>query len=197
MSDEERVLSWLEDNYKGLILGIIIGISILFGYKLLLSDRNTTQLFLSQEFDIAVNAYENGKSDIILKFSDANIIDNPSNIYTNLSNLYSARIMYEQNNINEAYKYFDHIIKNSKDIDVKNIAIYRKSKILIEQKKFSEAHSLLGNKLKNYQHIELKGDLYLLQKDYDNAIINYKDVLTYALTPNERKNILSKINLIK
>ena len=29
MSDEERVVSWLEENYKGLILGIIIGLSTL------------------------------------------------------------------------------------------------------------------------------------------------------------------------
>ena len=41
MSDEERVVSWLEENYKGLILGIIIGLSILYGYKAYISNENT------------------------------------------------------------------------------------------------------------------------------------------------------------
>ena len=30
MSDEEKVVNWLEENYKGIILGLIIGISILY-----------------------------------------------------------------------------------------------------------------------------------------------------------------------
>ena len=32
MSDDERVISWFEENYKGLLLGIVVGLSILFSY---------------------------------------------------------------------------------------------------------------------------------------------------------------------
>ena len=31
MSDEEKVVSWFEENYKSLILGVLIGLSVLFG----------------------------------------------------------------------------------------------------------------------------------------------------------------------
>ncbi len=196
MSDEDRVLNWLEENYKSLILGLIIGLAILYGYKSYISDINSSQLVLSREYDIAVTAYKNGETDLIVKYSDKNQIDYPKNIYTNLSNLYSAKIMYEQNKFDDAYIYLDHIIKNSDDIDIKNLAVYRKSKILIDEGKYDDAHLIL-NKSKAYQHIELKGDLFVLQGDYVSAINNYKDVLTFSLTPNERKNIISKINLIK
>ena len=30
MSDDEKVISWFEENYKGLLLGIVVGLSILF-----------------------------------------------------------------------------------------------------------------------------------------------------------------------
>jgi len=70
------------------------------------------------------------------------------------------------------------------------------NKILIDDGKYKEAHSILDNS-ENYQHIELKGDLYVLEGDYVSAIKNYKDVLTFSITPNERKNLIAKINLIK
>ena len=196
MSDEDRVLDWLEENYKSLILGLLIGLAILYGYKSYISDRNLSQLTLSREYDIAVTAYKNGNTELIVDYSKKNIIDNPKNIYTNLSNLYSAKIMYEKNKYNEAYIYLDHIINSSTDKDIKNLAIYRKSKILIDEGKLEDALSILNNS-QNYQHIELKGDLYVLKADYVTAINYYKDVLTFSITPNERKNIISKINLIK
>ena len=196
MSDEERVLSWLEENYKSLILGLLIGLATLYGYKLYISERNLSQLTLSREYDIAVTAYKNGESNLILEYSKKNQIDHPKNIYTNLSNLYSAKIMYELNKLNDAHFYLDHIINTSPDSDIKNLAIYRKSKILIDEGKYKDAHKILDNS-ESYQHIELKGDLYVIQKDYVSALKNYKDVLTFTITPNERKNIISKINLIK
>ena len=197
MSDEERIVSWLEENYKGLILGIIVGLSILYGYKAYISSENTSQLELSRQYDLAIVQYNSGKIESLLKFSKDNIIQNPKNIYTNLANLYSAKEMYVQSNYEEAYLFLDHIIKYSPDVEIQSLAKYRKAKLLIEQEVYNDAHLLLGDEPINYQHLELKGDLYLIQKKYPEAINHYNEALTYSITPNERKNIIAKINLIK
>ena len=197
MSDEERVVSWLEENYKGLILGIIIGLSTLYGYKAYVSSQNASQLELSRQYDLAIVEYNTGKTESILKFSKDNIIQNPKNIYTSLANLYSAKEMYAKSNYEDAYIFLDHIIKYSPDTEIQSLAKYRKAKLLIEQEVYNDAHLLLGDKPVNYQHSELKGDLYLIQKKYLEAIKHYNEALTYSITPNERKNIIAKINLIK
>ena len=197
MSDEEKVVSWLEENYKGLVAGVLIGLSFLYGYKAYISNENTNQLNLSRQYDLAINEYNSGKIDEVLKFSRNNITQNPENIYTSLASFYSAKEMYKQNNFGEAYVFLEHIIKYSSDKEIKNLAIYRKAKLLIEEERYEEAHLLLGEEPDNYQHIELKGDLYLIQDQYLKAINHYNDVLTYSITPNERKNIIAKINLIK
>ena len=197
MSDEEKVVSWLEENYKGLVAGIIIGLSILYGYKAYISNENTNQLNLSRQYDLAINEYNRGKIDEVLKFSRNNITQNPENIYTSLASLYSAKEMYKQNNFEEAYVFLEHIIKYSSDKEIKSLAKYRKAKLLIEEERYEEAHLLIGEEPDNYQHIELKGDLYLIQDQYLKAINHYNDVLTYSITPNERKNVIAKINLIK
>ena len=197
MSDEEKVVSWFEENYKSLILGVLIGLSVLFGYKSYLSSQNSTQLELSRQFDLAVTSYQKGSTSEILSFSKLNMLDNSENIYTSLANLYSAKIMYLENKFDQSYLFLDHIILNSDDNEIVNIAKYRKAKILIEEMKYDQAHNLLGNDPDNYQHIELKGDLYYLQNNDDEALRYYNKVLAYTITPNEKKNILAKINFIK
>jgi len=196
MSDEQKAISWLEDNYKGLLLGLFLGLSILFGYKSLLSSQNTAQLELSHQFDIAVNNFQKGKTDQIIEYAKMNMTDNPENIYTALANLYSAKAMYSVNKIDEAYIFLDHIISNATDSDIVNLAKYRKAKILIEQNEYSAALNVVTS-LDNYQHIELRGDIYHLQNNKNEALNHYNQVLAFEITPNERKNILAKINLVK
>ena len=196
MSDEQKAISWLEDNYKGLLLGLFLGLSILFGYKSLLSSQNSAQLELSRQFDIAVNNFQKGKTDQIVEYAKINMTDNPENIYTALANLYSAKAMYSDNKLDEAYIFLDHIISNTSDSDIVNLAKYRKAKILIEQSDYSTALNVLTS-LDNYQHIELRGDIYLLQNNKNEALNHYNQVLAFEITPNERKNILAKINLVK
>ena len=196
MSDEQKAISWLEDNYKGLLLGLFLGLSILFGYKSLLSSQNSAQLELSRQFDIAVNNFQKGKTDQIVEYARINMTDNPENIYTALANLYSAKVMYSDNKLDEAYIFLDHIISNTSDSDIVNLAQYRKAKILIEQSDYSTALNVLTS-LDNYQHIELRGDIYLLQNNMNEALNHYNQVLAFEITPNERKNILAKINLVK
>ena len=196
MSDEQKAISWFEDNYKGLLLGLFLGLSILFGYKSLLSSQNSAQLELSHQFDIAVNNFQKGKTDQIVEYAKINMTDNPENIYTALANLYSAKVMYSDNKLDEAYIFLDHIISNTSDSDIMNLAKYRKAKILIEQSDYSTALNVLTS-LDNYQHIELRGDIYLLQNNKNEALNHYNQVLAFEITPNERKNILAKINLVK
>ena len=197
MSDEEKIVNWFESNYKSLLLGIVIGLAMLFTYKSFLSSQNSKQLELSRSFDLAVQSFHEGNTEQIISFTKLNMTENADNIYTSLARMYSAKAMYINNKLNESKFYYDHIIENSNDMELINLAIYRKAKILIEQKEYDEAHALLGEDITNYQHIELKGDIYYIQKDDQNARDYYNQALMYEITPNERKNIQAKINLLK
>ena len=122
------------------MLGLFLGLSILFGYKSLLSSQNSAQLELSHQFDVAVENFQKGKTDQIVEYAKINMTDNPENIYTALANLYSAKVMYSDNKLDEAYIFLDHIISNTWIVILLNLAKYRKAKILIEQSDYSTAH---------------------------------------------------------
>ena len=197
MSDEDRVVNWFEENYKGLIFGVIAGLIILFSYKSFLSSVNQTQLDLSRQYDLAIERYQDGSKNEILNFSKIHMQQNSDNIYTSLANLYAAKIMYDDNNIKESYVFLNHVIDNSPDKEIADLAKYRKAKLLIEETKYDMAHTLIGVDPDNYQHIELKGDIFYLQNKRDDAVQQYNKVLTYSITPNERKNIKAKINFMQ
>ena len=105
--------------------------------------------------------------------------NNADNIYTSLANLYSAKIMYLDNNYDQSYIFLNHIISNSADLEIVDIAKYRKAKILIEEMEYDQANRLLGENPDNYQHIELKGDINYLQNNNEEAIRYYKKILTF------------------
>ena len=95
MSDDERLISWLEQNYKGLLVGVALGLTVLFSYKYFLANQNSAQLELSRQFDVAVENYRKGNIRYpFCHFQRLNMTNNADNIYTSLASLYSAKIMY-------------------------------------------------------------------------------------------------------
>ena len=70
MTDEEKVVSWFEENYKSLIFGVLIGLTILFGYKSYISSQNSLQLEISRQFDLAVTSYQKGDTSEIYLFPE-------------------------------------------------------------------------------------------------------------------------------
>ena len=48
----EKIVNWFESNYKSLVLGIVIGLAILFSYKSFLSSQNSKQLEMGLRFQL-------------------------------------------------------------------------------------------------------------------------------------------------
>ena len=138
------LLAGLNRIIKELLVGVALGLTILFSYKYFLANQNSAQLELSRQFDVAVENYRNGNIDSMLSFSELNMTKNADNIYTSLASLYSAKIMYLNDELEKSHLFLDHIIKHSNDTEIIDLLIYRKAKILIEEMNLSEAHAILG-----------------------------------------------------
>ena len=82
--------------------------------------------------------------------------------------------------------------------EIIDIAIYRKAKLLIEENKLDEAHNVSWEVMPdNYQHNELKGDIFYLENNFEDAFIHYNKVLTCdTLLQMNEKILIAKINFI-
>ncbi len=198
-NEEERLVSWFQENYKNILVGIALGLSIGFGFNYYNDMKSDEQYQLSLRYEEAVNEYDNGKNNPLLELSDELANQYPDNIYTTMSNLYAAKIYYNNGNFKKSKKKLNHIINHQTDVDLRSIATVRLARLLISEKKYDDAEIIIkkyGNSDNNILSIELLGDISTAKNELDKAKIYYNDLLKKDLPPNKIKIIKNKISLI-
>ena len=102
----------------------------------------------------------------------------PSNIYTNLINLYSVKIFVDNEDIDRAFDKLDFVIINTSSLHIKNIAEIRKIRLMISQNQLDSALTLIKKidpEGKNYILIELLGDIYYKNGEIQLAKETYNE----------------------
>ncbi len=198
-NEEERLVSWFQENYKNILVGIALGLSIGFGFNYYNDMKSDEQYQLSLRYEEAVKEYDNGKNNPLLELSDELANQYPDNIYTTMSNLYAAKLYYNNGNFKKSKKKLNHIINHQTDVDLRSIATVRLARLLISEKKYDDAEIIIkkyGNSDNNILSIELLGDISTAKNELDKAKIYYNDLLKKDLPPNKIKIIKNKISLI-
>ena len=198
--EEEKFLSWFKDNLKSMLVGLFAGIILILSYKYYINYKEDITSNLSYEYEQAVNKYNNGDNEYLLQKDQEFSNQYPSNIYTNLINLYSVKIFVDNEDIDRAFDKLDFVITNTSSLHIKNIAEIRKIRLMISQNQLDSALTLIKKidpEGKNYILVELLGDIYYKNGEIQLAKETYNDVLKFSLTPNKLKIIENKINTIQ
>ena len=198
-SDEEKLISWFQENYKNILLGITLGLGIGFSYNYYNDMQSNTQFEISLKYEQAITAYNNNEDNLILVLSDELTKEYPANTYTTMSNLYAAKIHYINGDLEKSKNKLRQIIDNQSDKDLKSIATIRLARLLISEGKYNDAEIMIkkyGNYDTNFLSIELLGDISLAKNELIQAKSYYMKLLNEDLPPNKIKIIKNKISLI-
>ena len=198
--EEEKFLSWFKDNAKSMLVGLVVGIVLIFSYKYYSNYENEVSLNLSYEYQQAIGKYKDGNKEYLMNKANEFSEKYPSHIYTNLINLYSAKILVDMREIDKAFDKLNFIILNTSSDHIKNIAQIRKVRLMISENQLDDALSLINkidSKRKNYILVELLGDVYYKKGKIQLAKDTYNHVLKFGLTPNKLKTIENKLNTIQ
>ena len=198
-NEEEQLIEWFQKNYKNILVGLFLGLSIGFGFNYFQDMKSNTQHELSLKYEAAIEAYNNNDNNKILDLSEDLNVNHSDNIYTTMLNLYAAKIYYSLDEIKKSEDKLMHIIENEDDSDLKALAAIRLSRLFISQKKLDDAESIIrdhGNKESNPLSLELLGDISFAKNDYIKARNYYNNLLKMDIPPNKVKIITSKINSI-
>ena len=198
-NEEEQLIEWFQKNYKNILVGLFLGLSIGFGFNYFQDMKSNTQHELSLKYEAAIEAYNNNDNNKILDLSEDLNVNHSDNIYTTMLNLYAAKIKYSLDEIKKSEDKLMHIIENEDDSDLKALAAIRLSRLFISQKKLDDAESIIrdhGNKESNPLSLELLGDISFAKNDYIKARNYYNNLLKMDIPPNKVKIITSKINSI-
>ncbi len=173
----EALKKWWKENGTSLLVGLLVGVSALFGWRYYESQAHVHALQASDLYmQVAQSAAMQTIDDKSIDINNTLINDYADTPYAALSSLTLAKYEYEKNNIENAEAQLELAVKHANDEMIKQIANLRLASIYIEQKKYTEALTLLNSSHESAydaQFEELKGDVYSAQGDSAQARIAY------------------------
>jgi predicted negative regulator of RcsB-dependent stress response len=173
----EALKKWWKENSTSLIVGLFLGVAILFGGRYYMNHKNVhateaSDIYMQVMQSVAMNRVDDRTIDmhnqLINKYADTP--------YAALSALALAKSEYVKNNVDAAAAQLVLAAKYADDDVIEQTANLRLASVYIEQKKFEEAEALLNSshdKAFDARYEELRGDLYVAQGDTAQARIAY------------------------
>ena len=177
----EALKKWWKENGTSLLVGVLVGVSALFGWRYY-NDQNNIHAVQASDLYMQVmqSAATKTIDDKTINLNNTLINDFSDTPYAALSSLILAKAEYEKGNVESAVAQLELAVKHANDDMLKQIAGLRLVRVYIEQKNYDAALVILNTKhdaVYDAQYEELKGDAYSAMGDtaqartaYDKAI---------------------------
>jgi len=173
----EALKKWWKENGTSLIVGLFVGVAVLFGWRYYIDHKSAHSVQASDMYMLVMkNVALKTIDDKTIDINNQLINDYADTPYAALSSLALAKFEYDKGDVEAAVTQLELAKKHANDDITKQIANLRLASLLIEQKKYEDASSILNmshDAVYDAQYEELKGDLYMAKGDIAQARIAY------------------------
>ncbi len=195
----EALQKWWKENRNSLFVGLIVGVSTLFGWRYYNDQQQVHAVQASNMYmQLMQSASVNIVDDKVIDINNKLINDYSDTPYAGLSSLALAKVEYEKGNAEAAVAQLELAVSHSSDENVKHVANLRLISIFIEQEKYDEAAaslSLQHDVAFDARYEELKGDLYKAKGEIELARSSYDKAIELYGTAVSKILILKRQNL--
>ncbi|MDX1302479.1 YfgM family protein [Photobacterium sp.] len=163
----EAIKSWWKENGKAVVLGAVIGLGGLYGWRYYQGEIQSAKEQASETYTQAMNSLDSGSENAIAEVK-AFIAANESSQYSVLAALQLAKAQVKQGDLDGAAEQLTWVVGQTKDEAILPLATTRLARILAEQQKFDEALAELDKvTIASWQAkvSELRGDIFLQKGD--------------------------------
>ena len=194
-TEEEQVQAiknWWKENYVSLIVGIVIGAVIIFGYKYW-TDSKQSQAQQASNIYSQILLSKNDKTKATLNLQ-ANYAGTP---YAALATLLLAKENVNDNEIDKAISQLKWVIDNNHSDGIQHVAQQRLARVYLSQDNVESAESLIkGIKNNGFSvaYNEIRGDINLAKKLPTQAKENYRLALS-SLKQGDQRYAIIKMKL--
>ncbi len=178
----ERVLAWLRQNGMGLVLGIVLGLAAIGGWKWWQQHQQAQLLADADRYQSVVTAIEAGAPDV-----DSQLGALENQVYADLAGLELAA-KHVRAGDNEAAIKALRAIKVS-DPAMGDIVNQRLARLLVDAGKADEALELLKGS-DSAMALEVRGDAEYARGDVEQARGSYDQALTKMDVASPRRKLL-------
>ncbi|MDA0820955.1 MAG: tetratricopeptide repeat protein [Proteobacteria bacterium] len=178
-----KVKNWWNENGKAIVLGLVLGLGGLFGYRYWESTRIAEGQNASINYEHLLSVASNGASDEATAAGQAIIAGYPKSTYARLSALVLAKLAVDVRDLPEAKSRLQWVIDNSKDGKIKPMAQARMAQVLLAEGNVEAASSIVAEIDPAHADLftELRGDVLLATGKIEEARKMYEQTLDGAL----------------
>lgn len=163
----EQIKAWWKENGKAVVLGAVIGLGGLYGWRYYQSEVQAAKEQASDAYTQVINRLESGQADAVADVQ-AFITAHESSQYSVLAALQLAKAQVKAGELDAAAQQLSWAIGNTQDEAILPIAQTRLARIYAEQQKFDQALAELDKVTASSWQAkvaELRGDVLLQQGD--------------------------------
>lgn len=194
----EFIKSWWKDYGKAIILGLIIGLASIFGwrgYNNYLVVQGEAAATIYEKMIYSSNQKDNEKTKTL---AEQIVTEHPSTVYGVFAKLMLAKLAVQANDLLKAKSELYWVLDSTKHVEMQHVARLRLANLLIELKELDEAEKLLaidntGEFTPYYD--EIRGDVFIKNNKIEAAGDAYKKANMYSNLNNDAKPFLQmKLN---
>jgi len=194
-TEEEQIAAikgWWKENGKSIILGLVLGIGGIGGYRFWKSNVDEQATVASMKFGEVVGLSRIDKNKFSSKLNEIEMQHSGSS-YADLAAFVAAKKLVETKDYQAATKQLEWIIANSKEDSFMAIARIRLVKVFLPLNKAKTALALIKNsKANGFDAIysELRGDVYAALKEFTKAKAEYQFAMSTLSQSDRRRSMI-------
>ncbi len=175
ITDHDRVdmiKRWWDNNGTALVVGIILGLALIFGWQYWQRNQLKREATASQAYQALLNTSIHDDTALYMQRAEAIIKTYPKLPYAALSSLMLARAQVEQKNYDLAYTSNMWAVEHASDKSIRQIGRVRAARLLLAMGKPDDALNLLSKMDDpNFAILvdEVRGDIYVNQRNFTEA----------------------------
>lgn len=171
----EAITDWWKDNGKSVVIGIVVGVGGILGWRYYQDTVTSAQEAASHEYTKVVETIEASGLDAQASAQEF-INSNDKSSYAVLTAMQLAKAQVDANKLDDALVQLEWAQSHNKDETLEPLITYRTARVLAAQDKFDDAIakvSAVKSEAWKARNQELMGDIYLLKGDKDAALKAY------------------------
>lgn len=195
-TEEEQIQAikdWWKENGRSIILGLIIGLAAIGGYRYWTNYVQTQSEQASVLYANVLDAATAKNNEVALTTGKEIIEKYASTPYAPLTALILARQAVDNKDFASAEAQLNWVVAHASEEGIQQIARIRLSRVLATQNKMDEALAIIANSSVSGFDVlvsELRGDIYLQQNNKSKAAAEYRKALSDSSLNPQRRQIL-------
>jgi predicted negative regulator of RcsB-dependent stress response len=189
----EAIKKWWRDNGASVLTGIVLGLTLLFGWRYWQDYTEANAQKASSMYEQVVALLEKKQVDQARQIAASLVSQYSQSAYAAMTELLLARQDLEEKNIASSYARLQWIIDWKGQAELANVARLRKARLYLSENKLEDAKNLLAaasdTDRKSFQaaFAELQGDIAVLEGKVDVARTAYQQALESKELANQQR----------